>query len=99
MASRTGLIAALSLVQVVFAFNCSIPPIYVDIHKRAVHNSDLFQYGLFVGLGTASQNFSMWPSLVHNETSFASIDFCTDSSPSNCQNNTHGMFQSELSTT
>jgi hypothetical protein len=83
MPSR-ALVVALSLAQVAFSFNCSIPPIYVDIHKRAVHDSELFQYGLFVGLGTPSQNFSMWPSMTHNET---------------CINNTHGFFQPALSPT
>ena len=91
----------LSLAQVVFSFNCSIPPIYVDIHMRAVHDSEVFQYGLFVGLGTGSpkQNFSMWPSLTHNETTFAATDFCTSESPATCPNNTHGTFQSDLSPT
>jgi hypothetical protein len=94
-----ALVLLFSLAQVVYSFNCSIPPIYVDIHKRAVHDSDLKQYGLFVGLGTPSQNFSMWPSLVHNETAFASNDFCTSTSPSTCLNNSHGLFQTELSPT
>ena len=91
----------LSLAQVAFSFNCSIPPIYVDIHKRAVHDSEIYQYGLFVGLGTGSpkQNFSMWPSLTHNETTFAATDFCTSESPASCPNNTHGTFQSDLSPT
>lgn len=92
-----ALLALFSLAQVVSSFNCSIPPIYVDIHKRAVHDSEVMQYGLFVGLGTPSQNFSMWPSLVHNETTFASDDFCTSSSPPTCVDNTHGEFQTELS--
>jgi hypothetical protein len=94
-----SLVTLLSLAQVVYSFNCSVPPIYVDIHKRAVHDSDDKQYGLFVGLGTPSQNFSMWPSLTHNETAFASAEFCTASSPSTCANNTHGLFQTELSPT
>src|SRR2546423_13665491 len=98
MASRP-LIAALSLAQVALSFNCSIPPIYVDIHKRAVHDSEVFQYGLFMGLGTPPQNFSMWASLIDNETTFASPDFCTSISPSTCANTTHGLFRPELSTT
>jgi hypothetical protein len=94
-----ALVTILSLAQVAFSFNCSIPPIYVDISKRAVHGSDLLQYGLFAGLGTPSQNFSLWPSLTHNETAFATTDFCTSESPSNCINTTHGFFQQELSST
>lgn len=92
-----ALLALFSLAQAVSSFNCSIPPIYVDIHNRSVHDSDIKQYGLFVGLGTPAQNFSMWPSLVHNETAFASNDFCTPSSPPACVDTTHGQFQTELS--
>jgi hypothetical protein len=92
-----ALLALFSLAQVASSFNCSIAPIYVDIHNRSVHGSELKQYGLFVGLGTPGQNFSMWPSLVHNETAFASGDFCTPSSPPDCVNNTHGQFQTDLS--
>lgn len=94
-----ALLVVFSLAPVVYSFNCSIPPIYVDIHKRNVHESEFKQYGLFVGLGTPAQNFSMWPSLVHNETAFAFDDFCTPSSPSDCLNNTHGRFQTVLSPT
>ena len=92
-----ALLALFSLAQVASSFNCSIAPIYVDIHNRSVHGSDFKQYGLFVGLGTPSQNFSLWPSLVHNETAFASDDFCTPRSPAACVDNTHGEFQIDLS--
>ena len=99
-----ALIVPLSLAQVAFSFNCSIPPIYVDIHKRAVntpadHDSEVFQYGAFVGYGTPAQNFSLWPSFTHNETTFAAADFCTDESPADCEYNTHGTFRSDLSHT
>ena len=83
--------------QVAFSFNCSIPPIYVDIHPRAVHGTETFEYGAFIGIGEPAQNQSLWPSLNHNETALAAIDFCTASSPSGCAINTHGFFQPELS--
>ncbi len=97
-----GLIVSLSLAQVAFSFNCSIPPTYVDIHKRTVntpadHGSEVFQYGAFVGYGTPAQNFSLWPSFTHNETTFAAGDFCTDESSANCVDNTHGTYLPELS--
>ena len=79
------------------AFNCSIPPIYVDIHNRAVQDSDLFQYGAFIGFGTPGQNLSLWPSFSRNETAIAATDYCTPSSPQDCQNNTHGFFEPVLS--
>ncbi|KAH0562032.1 hypothetical protein GP486_003268 [Trichoglossum hirsutum] len=67
-----------------WAFNCSIPPIYVDIHKRAVHGMVAFQYGAFVGAGTPAQNQSLWVSLKSNETSVAGQDFCANSNIPDC---------------
>ncbi|KAH0542271.1 hypothetical protein FGG08_003298 [Glutinoglossum americanum] len=67
-----------------WAFNCSIPPIYVDIHKRAVHGMVAFQYGSFVGIGTPAQNQSMWVSLRSNETAVAAQDFCANSDLPGC---------------
>lgn len=82
------------------ALNCSIPPIYVDIHKRAVHDSNVFQYGSFIGVGTPAQNHSLWPSLTHNQTSFGARTFCDGNSTlRECETSTGGFFESQLSTT
>lgn len=74
------------------AFNCSQPPIYVDIHKRAVHGTDVFQYGSFIGIGSPAQNQSLWPSLSHNETTVAYVDFCDHSDLPDCKDSTRGNF-------
>ena len=81
------------------AFNCSIPPIYVDVHKRAVHGSNTFQYGSFVGVGTPAQNQSLWFTLSDNETSVADGDFCQQSNLTDCNNTSGGFFATNLSTT
>lgn len=80
------------------AFNCSRPPIYVDIHKRAVHDSAVFQYGSFIGVGTPAQNHSLWPSLSKNHTSFASHAYCDNSTLKDCQTSTGGFFNAQDST-
>ncbi|KAF2021155.1 acid protease [Aaosphaeria arxii CBS 175.79] len=85
--------------QAVLAFNCSIPPIYVDIHKRAVHDSPAFQYGSFIGLGTPAQNQSLWPSLSQNHTSFSSNTFCDNSTLKDCDRSTGGFYVKEDSST
>lgn len=78
--------------QSTVAFNCSKKPVYVDIHKRAVHDSREFQYGSFIGLGTPPQNQSLWPSLTQNHTSFASNDYCGNSTIKDCEKSTGGFF-------
>jgi hypothetical protein len=81
------------------ASDCSREPIYVDIHKRAVHNSPVFQYGSFIGLGTPPQNQSLWPSLAQNHTSLASQTFCNQNSTlKNCDRSTGGFFDHNDST-
>lgn len=77
-----------------------IKPIYIDFHDRHVNNSlSQIQYGLFVGVGTPSQNQSLWPSLMHNETTFSSPDFCDNSDNPKCQEQTHGVYRPESSDT
>ncbi|KAF2646707.1 hypothetical protein P280DRAFT_441000 [Massarina eburnea CBS 473.64] len=90
--------AAVLFAQSTVAFNCSKAPIYVDIHKRAVHDSPVFQYGSFIGVGTPAQNHSLWPSLSRNQTSFASLNYCGNSTLRNCDTSTGGFFQPEDST-
>jgi hypothetical protein len=91
--------AAVLFVQSTVASNCSRAPIYVDIHKRAVHDSPIFQYGSFIGLGTPAQNQSLWPSLQQNHTSFAKDTYCKDNSTlKNCDKDTGGFFNPQDST-
>ena len=97
--------AAVLFAQYTVAFNCSISPIYVDIHKRAVHDSSVFQYGSFIGVGTgetasatSAQNHSLWPSLMQNHMSFGALDYCKKSNLSNCEESTGGFFSSNQST-
>ncbi|KIW29002.1 uncharacterized protein PV07_04850 [Cladophialophora immunda] len=78
--------------------NCSIVPIYVDFHVRAVDGGVNEQYGLFTGAGfPVSQNMSHWPSLSNNETTVASLDYCTDSPFQDCLNHAHGFYSPDLS--
>lgn len=94
------LAASVLLAPSTVAFNCSRAPIYVDIHKRAVHDSPEFQYGSFVGVGSPAQNHSLWPSLAQNHTSFAAPTFCgTNSTLRECDTSTGGFFSSKDSTT
>ena len=86
-------------VHITYALNCTIPPVYVDIHKREVHGSNLHQYGSFVGVGSPAQNQSLWPSLSRNETSVAVKEFCEQSDLRDCLNSTRGNFNSADSTT
>lgn len=91
--------ATVLFAQSTVAFNCSKKPIYVDIHKRAVHDSPVFQYGSFIGSGTPAQNQSLWPSLSQNHTSFASHVYCKDNSTlKNCDRSTGGFFNHQEST-
>lgn len=81
------------------AQNCHIPPIYVDVHDRSVIGSSSEQYGSFIGIGSRSQNQSLWPTFSRNETVIADIHFCEHSNISNCANNTRGFFDSTASST
>lgn len=97
MAALLGSLVCLS--AVVAASNCSIPPIFVDMHNRAVDGGVTFQYGLFTGVGSAaSQNLSQWPSF-HNETTVGDLDYCTTSPFKDCPTQSHGFYSSELSQT
>jgi hypothetical protein len=86
------------LVPASLAFNCSVPPIYVDIHNRVVHGTNIFQWGSFMGVGSPDQNQSLVPSLRQNETSVAWIDYCSDSDLPNCLESTGGNFDPTQST-
>lgn len=94
-----SLSTVLLVVPPAIAFNCSIPPIYVDIHKRAVHGTDVFQYGSFIGVGSPAQNQSLWPSLSQNETSVAYVDYCDHSTLLDCRDSTRGDFDPSQSST
>ncbi|KAE9991815.1 hypothetical protein EG327_010917 [Venturia inaequalis] len=87
-----------SLVGPILAANCSIKPVYVDIHKRVVNGTSAFPYGSFIGVGNPFQNQSIWPSLRRNETSFASSEFCSNSNLTDCMGSTGGNVQYNLST-
>ena len=77
-----------------------VTPIYIDFHDRNVNNSETqIQYGLFVGVGTPSQNQSLWPSLMHNETTFSSPALCDTSNNPTCLEQTHGTYRPEDSDT
>jgi len=93
--------ATVLFAQSTVAFNCTQPPIYVDIHRRAVHGTDKFQYGSFIGVGTPAQNQSLWPSLSQNHTSFAASTFCEDKNTSlaDCTRSTRGNFDFDSSST
>lgn len=107
MPSFSFLVSATVLfAQSTLAFNCSTSPIYVDIHKRAVHDSPVFQYGSFIGVGTgetasatSAQNHSLWPSLSQNHMSFGATNYCQKSTLSNCDISTGGFYSSNQSTT
>lgn len=98
MARLCATVLLMSLVESILAANCSIKPIYVDIHKRFVNGTDAFLYGSFIGVGNRAQNQSIWPSLQRNETSFASSDFCSNSNLADCLVSTGGNVKYNLST-
>lgn len=79
------------------AFNCTIPPVFVDTHLRAVAGTEIFEYGAFIGFGTPTQNQSLWPSLTSNETSVAAVGFCQDSDLFDCANSTGGFYDFQQS--
>ena len=80
--------------------NCTIQPIFVDFHVRAVDGGVSEQYGLFTGVGsTASQNLSLWPSFSNNETTVGGLEYCTGSRFADCINHSHGFYSPELSQT
>jgi len=72
--------------------SCSQTPIYLDFHDRRVDSGTGLQYGLFTGIGTPSQNLSQWPSLSNNETTVASLDYCTGSPFEDCLEFSHGFY-------
>jgi hypothetical protein len=92
-----GLLVLSLASKATWAFNCSIPPIYVDIHLRAVHGMAAFQYGSFIGAGTPAMNQSLWVSLRANETTFTSAEFCETSNLTNCDER-GAFFEPDLST-
>ncbi|KAI9766669.1 MAG: hypothetical protein M1835_007146 [Candelina submexicana] len=87
-----SVIFGVSFIATAFAFDCSILPIYVDIHKRAVAGTETFEYGSFVGVGSPAQNQSLWPSLSYNDTSVADVDYCKGSNLTDCEHHTGGYF-------
>ncbi|KAF2702999.1 acid protease [Pleomassaria siparia CBS 279.74] len=95
------LTATVLLAQSTVAFNCSTLPVYVDIHRRAVHDSPVFQYGSFIGVGSQAQNQSLWPSLSQNHISFAGANYCNKNGTVDveCTKHTGGTFNPEDSTT
>ncbi|KAF2402930.1 hypothetical protein EJ06DRAFT_489590 [Trichodelitschia bisporula] len=95
----TAAAALLSLARPVAGFNCSQPPIYVDIHSRVTSPKAEFLYGSFIGLGSPAQNQSLWPSLSQNETSFAARSFCERSAVADCERVEGGNVDGNLSTT
>ncbi|EXJ60993.1 hypothetical protein A1O7_05146 [Cladophialophora yegresii CBS 114405] len=97
MAAFVG--ASLLFAAVAAAQNsCSIIPIYVDFHDRAVDGGINMQYGLFAGIGfPVSQNQSLWPSLSSNETTVASLDYCSNSPFADCLNRDHGFYSPDPS--
>lgn len=95
-----SLILVLSLVSSVLAVNnCSITPLYIDIHNRPVNAGLNIQYGMFIGVGTPSQNLSLWPDFSRNETTLAGVDYCLNTPDVNCGNETHGYFVEAVSQT
>ncbi|KAL9106691.1 MAG: hypothetical protein Q9227_008343 [Pyrenula ochraceoflavens] len=80
------------------AFDCSLKPIYVDVHPRAVHALSTYEYGSFIGLGSPAQNLSLWPSIENNETSVAGLGICDGDSDAKCGDKTGGLFSISEST-
>ena len=102
MSPLEAVVVVLCFVQLTFAaFNCSIPPIYIDIHVREVQGTTTFEYGSFFAWGEQEQgrpqNQSLWPSFNDNETTVAGVDYCNGSDDPACANNTHGFFEPQLS--
>lgn len=91
------LIIAPSIVLATYPANstCQDSWLFVDIHNRLTDGKpDFYQYGLFMGVGTPSQNMSLWPSLSHNESRLASYRFCEGSTVPDCLESTHARFES-----
>lgn len=71
--------------------DCSIPPIYLDVHAREVEGTDnAVSYGAYINIGSPVQQLSLWPSLEINETTLADVNFCSSSSCS--ASSAHGLF-------
>lgn len=96
---RTTFLGAFLLISTVTAQNnCSIIPIFVDFHNRAVDGGVSEQYGLFTGIGSpTSQNLSQWPSFSNNETTVGGLDYCITSNFKDCISESHGFYESQLS--
>ncbi|KAI9725017.1 MAG: hypothetical protein M1812_000293 [Candelaria pacifica] len=94
-----SIVLVASFIGTAFAFDCSILPIYVDIHKRAVAGTENFEYGSFTGVGSPAQNQSLWPSLSYNDTSMADVDYCKHSNFTDCEHHTGGYFDLRQSKT
>jgi hypothetical protein len=73
--------------------DCSIQPIYLDIHERSVEGG--LSYGAYINVGSPEQELSLWPSLELNETTLADNEFCTNSFCS--ASSAHGLFDSAKS--
>lgn len=75
--------------------------LFIDTCRAVDAREDTFSYGLFMGAGTSSQNQSLWPSIVSNETRMASNNFCVTGSPYHCADPTftHGHFGADASAT
>jgi len=96
MAAFAG--AFLFISAVVAQNNCSITPIFVDFHDRAVDGGINEQYGLFTGIGNPiSQNLSQWPSFSNNETTIGNLEYCSNSVFEDCISRSHGFYEPELS--
>ncbi|KAF2672984.1 acid protease [Microthyrium microscopicum] len=91
--------ALLGKMAKIFIGSVALTPLYVDIHKREVHGTPIFQYGSFIGIGAPAQNQSVWPSLTQNELSFAASTFCFNSNLTNCSTSTGGDFDPAQSIT
>lgn len=77
-----------------------LKPVYIDFHDRNVSNNNQNnQYGLFIGIGTPSQNQSLWPSISHSEMTFSSPELCDNNDNSGCREQTHGFYSPEDSET
>lgn len=74
--------------------------ITADFCSQVDARPETFSYGLFIGVGVNSQNQSLWPSVIFNETRIASNDFCASvTPPAHCGDPryTHGHYGADVS--
>jgi hypothetical protein len=91
-----ALICASYFVSLAFS-DCTIPPIYLDIHARDVEGTNnALSYGAYINVGSPIQQLSLWPSLDINETTLADTKFCSSQSCS--ASSAHGLFDPTKST-